>query len=108
VLAQRMTAKRGVTEDALQIRVALEADPEQVVRLALEPVGGLPYAGQRRNRWITFRHRHLQAHAMAVADGVEVVHGLEPVLAFGVIDPADVYEQLEVERRVGLEVARQV
>src|SRR5207245_128859 len=39
VLAQRMTFKPFVHENALQIRMSTKADPEHVPDLALEPVG---------------------------------------------------------------------
>ncbi len=43
VLAQRMPLEGLVGEDAAQVRVAVEQEPEHVVGLALEPVGGLPH-----------------------------------------------------------------
>src|ERR1700686_877973 len=47
ILAKRVADETVVGEDAAQIRVTAEQNPEQVERLALEPLGAGPDAGQR-------------------------------------------------------------
>ena len=50
VLAQGVALEGLVGQDALEVGVALEADAEHVVGLALEPVGRLPHAVDGRHR----------------------------------------------------------
>jgi len=107
VLAQRMTLERWMAEDPLQVRVALEADAEHVVRLALKPVRRLPHAVDGRHQGVVLPHRHLEPDAVTVRDRVEVVDDLEALFAAGIVDAADVGQELEVERRVVLQAPRQ-
>ena len=75
VLAERMADETVVGEDAAQVRVAFEDDAVQVERLALEPVGRAPQAGQRiHHRQVVVGREHLQAHALVQADGQQVRH----------------------------------
>src|SRR6187200_264530 len=50
VLAEGVPLPVVVHEDPLQVRMALELDPHEVVRLALVPVGGRPDGDYARNR----------------------------------------------------------
>src|SRR6185295_10321892 len=49
VLAQRMTLELLVEQEAAQVRVTVEADPEHVPHFALLPVGDGPQAGSGGN-----------------------------------------------------------
>src|SRR6266536_3613647 len=49
VLAERVTDELLVEEQPPKIRMTLEADPEHVPHLALEPVGDRPEPGGRRH-----------------------------------------------------------
>src|SRR5262245_32719365 len=57
VLAQRMVGRVLGHDDAPQVGMALEADPDEIVRLALGPVGAGP---DRRDAW--HRLARLQPH----------------------------------------------
>src|SRR3972149_2744897 len=52
VLAQRMAREAVPEEDAPQVRVVLEADAHQVVRLALLEVGAAPDRRHGRHLWV--------------------------------------------------------
>src|SRR5512135_2518486 len=60
-----------------EVRVAFEPYAEQVVRLALVPVGRPPDRAHRRHPGVFLLYRDLQAQRMAVRYGVEVVYDLE-------------------------------
>ena len=88
-------------QDAAQVRMAVERDPEHVVDFALAPVQRLPHARQRRHARIGARHLDLHAQPLrdvAVgrdAERYEVQHHLEARLARQVVDAGDVGSERE-------------
>ena len=68
VLAERMADEAVVGQHAAQIRVAAEQYAEQIERLALEPVGAGPDAGDRvDHRVLDLLAPHAQPQALIVA-----------------------------------------
>ncbi len=108
VLAQRVAAERLVGEDAPQVRMALEGEAEHVERLALEPVGRLPDAGQAGQPGVVLGHRHLEPQPLAARQRVEVVDRLEALLALRVVDAAEVEQQVVAAVGVVAQLAGQV
>src|SRR3990172_7434068 len=80
VLPQRMAREAVPQEDASQVRVTLEADPHQVVRLALLEVGPAPdrYHG-RHLRVLAVVGAHLDRRRQVAAYREQVVDDLEVV-----------------------------
>ena len=99
VLAQGVTLEAVIGEDAAQVRVAGEQDPVEVVGLALEPVGGrehVDHGGHRRH----LVGLDLDADARVPARRQEVVDDVEPLLAAGIVDPAEIDEADELAAAV--------
>ena len=89
ILAQRMAGKAVVGENATQVRMPREENTEQVVGLALEPVGTGEDAGDRRHRHRVVG-RELHPHADVLRRAEQMVHHLEALLALRVVDTADI------------------
>src|ERR1700722_18715786 len=64
VLAQRMSFERIVHQDAPQVRMALEDDPEHVEAFALEPVRRAPHSNHAVDPGLGPVHCNLDADAM--------------------------------------------
>lgn len=88
VLAERVALEAVVGHDAAEVRVVDEEDAEEVVDLALEPVGALVEGHERLDgrRLVGVR---LDADARVVADGEGVVDDLEALRARGVVGGCD-------------------
>jgi hypothetical protein len=91
VLAQRMTVKAIIGQDAAQVRVAGEQDAVQVEGFALEPVGGRKHVDRARHRRVFVGH-HLHADAGVLVRAQQVVDHVETLLARRIVDAADVDE----------------
>ena len=88
VLAQRVALEAVVGHDAAEIRMADEEDAEQVVHLALVPVGAREKAGDAGNGG-GLVGVGLDADAGVVPDAEEVVDDLETLVPRGVVDGRD-------------------
>src|SRR3990170_3127897 len=98
VLAQRMAGEAVPQEDAPQVRVALEADPHQVVSLALLEVGPAPDRRHRRHlRVLAVIGTHLDRRRLIAAYREEVVDDLEVVQP---VDAAQRAEEAELQLRL--------
>ena len=113
LLAQRVALPPRRHEEAVQVRVAVDADAEHVPDLALVPVGGGPQAGDGRHRGASRRQRHLEAHVGVAVVGEEVVDDGEvgvglalAVQPLALVDAAEVVEHAERLGGLVLEVAR--
>jgi hypothetical protein len=96
ILAQRVTLKCFVSEDAAEVRMPLEADAVHVPRLALEPVEGLEQVSRGGDRF-PFRDAHLEADALVVLQRVELVDEVEAWLAARVIGAEEVERKREAQ-----------
>src|SRR3954464_1551026 len=102
VLALREALEPFPHVDPAQVRVALEPDPVHVPGLALMPVGGAPDPRHRRHpRRIA--EAALDPNAPYVRQRIEVVHHLVARRLGIMIDPADVGQEIEPQRRVILQ-----
>ena len=104
LLAQRVPLPPGRREEAGEVRVPADVDPEHVPDLALVPVGAGPDAGDRVDRRPLAAQRHLEAQVGVPRVRDEVVEdrevGLGLALARGaeaLVDRAQVVER----RRTG-------
>src|SRR5207249_1736555 len=77
ILSQRMTLEAVVHQDALQVRVPAETDPEHIPDLALEPVGAGPQRAEGVYNRVTFLDGDHKAQPVLVGYGVKVVHDRE-------------------------------
>jgi hypothetical protein len=77
VLAQRVAGPGARHHDALQVGVAAEADAVEVPHLALVPVGVRPDPGDRRQRQVIARQRHLDAHVAVALQRQQVIEDRE-------------------------------
>src|SRR3972149_9988296 len=84
VLAQRMAREAVPQEDASQVRVVLEADAHQIVRLALLEVGPAPDRRHGRHLRVLAvvgayldRRRLVAAYRQQVVDDLEVVQPVD-------------------------------
>src|SRR5690606_19741342 len=94
VLPQRVTLRVVLGhQDPAQVRVAVEADPEHVVRLALEPVRTRPQRHDRVDLQRVQRELHLHAKRTTVRDRPELVDDLQRTTA-AEIDRRHVQEQV--------------
>src|SRR3954463_5390815 len=85
VLAQGVALELGVHEDALQVRVADELDPEHVEYVALPPIGGPPHGGDGGDLHVVGAQLDAQAQALLADHAIEVVGELEARLARGLL-----------------------
>src|SRR3990172_1980734 len=76
-------------QDPAEIGVAGEGDAEQVVTLPLVPVRSVPDRHDTVDLWVALGDLGLDPDCVPVADGIELVHHLEPPLfpAQGVAPP---------------------
>ena len=79
VLAERVADPVVRQHDAAKVRVTGEVDAEQVVDLALEPVGGLPHALDARDRRARAVELDLEHDRVTVGVREQVVHHLDHV-----------------------------
>src|SRR6266545_4679867 len=79
VLALRVALPVLGHEDPDQVRVAVEAHPEEVVDLALVPVGRGPHAGHRGDVRVVDADPDLDPQPHVVVERVEVVVDAEPL-----------------------------
>src|SRR5438105_2879958 len=81
--AERMTGEALLEEDPAQIGMIVELDTEHVVGLALAPVRGRPYAGERGDVWIELRagraehHEDLRRRAAHEGDRAQLCSGVD-------------------------------
>ena len=114
-----MADEAVVGQDAAQVLVAFEHDAEQVERLALEPVGGVPDVHDRRqHREVVVGAEHLDAHALVQADRKQMRDGTVAktvplaITVRGIVETAEVDQLLEfaawriAQRAHGIEVIR--
>src|SRR5207248_2905839 len=92
---ERLGALQGITlpvvgqHDALQIRMPLELDAEQIKHFAFVPVGCWNHGGQTRRRAVSSR---LYAYPFTPLHRIEQVHQLEATLPAEVVNRRQVYE----------------
>jgi hypothetical protein len=101
VFAQRVPLELGVRQDAPQVGVAPEPNAHQVERLALEPVGAVPQPGQRLDLGplaLGVADARLGAQPVLLRQRVEVADDLDAGLAVGVVDPAQVHQEVHLAR----------
>ena len=110
LLAQRVALPGKGHEDAAQRRVSVEAHAEHVPHLALVPVGRGPQAGDRGQRGVAVRQRHLDAQVLVPLVGEEVIEDREVALGLAVAVPAEAFvdggevvQRAEGTRHLGLE-----
>src|ERR671915_329533 len=73
ILAQRMPYPGRRKQEAPQVRMALEADAEEIPDLPLVPVRCGPDIGDGRQRGRVPRERHLEADVLIVREGQQLV-----------------------------------
>src|SRR5262249_61510190 len=78
VLAGRVTFPVFRQQDSPQIRMAVEADPEQVVALPLHPQGAPEQPGQAR-AWRLPADARLEGQAQSALEVLEPADDVEPV-----------------------------
>ncbi len=76
VLAERVTLKRFVRQDAAKVRVTGERHAVHVPRFALEPVEALENRKRRIDR-LVFPDANLQSHAFVVCERIQLVNQIE-------------------------------
>src|SRR5262245_5253219 len=94
VLAQRVALEAVVGQDTAQVRVAGEQDAVEIVGLPLEPVGGGEHPHRAGHRGVRV-DLALDADALVPPRRQQVIDHLEAPLALGVVDAADVDQDLE-------------
>ena len=97
ILAQRVALPGRRHENAAQVRVPVEGDPEHVPYFALVPVGVGPYAGGGGRAQIVVEQRDLEADLGNRRQAEQVIdHGeirgrlVEPVLTYALVDRGQV------------------
>ncbi len=101
-LTQRVALPVGRCEDASQVRMPGEVDPEHVEYFALVPVGGRPGSRYRRYDKFVFAQGNLDAQVLVPIEADEVVEDGEvgiglaaPRAAQTLVDRRDIKEQRE-------------
>jgi hypothetical protein len=102
VLAQRVPAEAVIGEDAAQVRVAGEQDPEHVVDLALVPAGA-GMRGHDGGDHVFLPHMGFHADAVVLVHAEEVVDHVEAPLPLGPVDAGDVDQRGKGAGAVGLQ-----
>jgi len=103
--ALRMTDPVVGHLDPGECRVPVEDDAEEVVRLALVPVGGRVHAHHRRDVRVCVRAHHLEPDPAVVRHRQQVVDGVElAVLVVRVVHARDPAAELEAEGGVVTQV----
>jgi hypothetical protein len=102
VLAQRVPAEAVIGEDAAQVRVAREQDPEHVVDLALVPAGA-GVRGHDGGDHVLLPHMGFHADAVVLVHAEEVVDDVETPLPLGPVDGGDVDQRGKGAGAVGLQ-----
>src|SRR5262249_23659999 len=93
ILAQRMELEVVGHQDAPPIGMPVEDDADEIVGLALLPVGPRPDGGDGRAA-VRLGEPHLQPQARVVPERVEVVEDLVLVVAIREVDAREVGEHL--------------
>src|SRR5262245_26751564 len=88
VLPERVPRPVLRHEDAAEVRMALEADAEEVEDLALFPFRVCPHAGEAREHGVVARRIGLQHELMPMPVGPQVVDDLDD-LALRVVDAGE-------------------
>jgi hypothetical protein len=99
ILAQRMTFEAVIGQDAAQVGIVGEIDPEQVPSLTLPPAGAAEEPDRGRHR-LLFIGLELESNPLIEAHAEEVVDNLEAQWPVGVVDATDVAEDPETAFRV--------
>ncbi len=99
ILTQRMPLEAVIGEDAAQIGMIGKIDAVEIPGLALVPAGRAEKARDRRHRAGLVGHR-LDADALIELHAQQVVDDVEPLGPFGIIDAADVDQDLEQAFRI--------
>src|SRR5581483_8344832 len=100
VFAQRMTLEGIVEQDAAEVGMALEADAEHVVTLALEPVGRLPQSGDAIHPQVGLARADLDAQGAAASQRAQMIYDLEAGCALHPVDRGQIGEKVEAEVRL--------
>src|SRR5262245_18751206 len=95
VLAQWVTLKAVVGEDATQIRVAGKQDAVHVVGLPLVPIGGREQVDHAWHGCVYVRLA-LDPKALILARREQMIDHIEALRAFGIVDAANVDQLLEL------------
>src|ERR1700693_3719370 len=94
-----MPLKAVIREDAAQIGVVAEIDPEEVPGLALPPPGAAEEPDRRRHRLI-LAGLDLEPNALVESHAQQVIDDFEAQLPVGVVDAANVAQEREAAFRV--------
>src|SRR5579862_9561760 len=95
-----MSLEGIVHQDAAQVGMSLEVDPEHVEAFALQPVRRAPYSDHAVDPRIGPVDANLDADAMRQGERVELIDNVETRFAIEPIDSGQVGEEIELE--VGL------
>ncbi len=95
VFAQRMSLPAIGQQDALQIRMPVEADAEHVEDFALKPVGGCPDRRGTGNAFAVGDH-DFHANAFVFGKRVQNPEEVELFFALGIVDCGDVHAVIEL------------
>src|SRR5262249_8974856 len=94
-----MPLETVIGQDAAQVRVIGEVDPEPVPGLALPPAGTAEEAHDGGHRLLLVG-LELQPDALVEAHAEEVIDDLEAQLSVGIVDAANVAQDREVAVRI--------
>src|SRR5580704_10109080 len=89
--------------DAPEVRVSVEADPEQVEHFALEKIGSRPDWRQGIHACIVPREADLQPETLLRDRREQMVNDLEPWIAGLPIDAGKIGKRVEVDLRIVLQ-----
>ena len=99
VLAQRMTLKAVIGEDAAKIGVAGEQDAVEIEGLALEPVGAGEKTDQGSAR-VRLVGPDAHANAMIQPGAEQMVDDVEALFAVGIVGAANIDQAAEAAERI--------
>ena len=107
LLAQRVALPGGWQQDASQVGVAAELDPEHVPGFPLIPVGIGPYTGSAGNVGVVVGHRDLETYFLPVLQVEQVVNhgeidsGRRLVFAQALVDTEQIQQHGEAWLEMG-------
>ena len=104
-----MSLERIVHQDAPQIGMSLENDPEHVEAFALEPIRRAPHSDHAVAPTASAPSTpNLDADAMAAGQRVELIDDVEARLAFEPIDGGQIGQKIEFEIRLVAQRAEKI
>src|SRR6266852_2538355 len=97
ILAQWVTFPVVRHQDAAQIGMAIEANPEEIEDFPLEPIGAGPDGNERIHNSITGGEAYLQTQALAAGNRNQLIVDLETRLERVAVDAGGVAQQIKPE-----------